>query len=613
MAASDSFGRRVPNQLIGAVVVICLTPGILHLLGVDFATAIDSLDAGRAGAMSSQQFEDAVFGRLAGAFTHTILEWTAFCTAFFTVVLAFIHFSIKRDVATPVIGMALFFAGSMDAFHTLAADRLIEAVADNRNLVPFTWAICRLFNALIMMLGLGLFLLLPSVRRRGGLTFIVALSVLFGVVAYTIIHYAATSSHLPQTMYPAALVTRPYDVGPLLLFLLAGFVIYPRVYRRAPSLFSHALIISVIPEVVTQLHMAFGSTALFDAHFNIAHFLKIIAYLVPFLGLSMDYIQTYREEQLSVTRLREIEAVLRSREDELKHLNEGLEEIVTVRTQEARQALDDLRQAEAQLVQSGKLASIGQLAAGVAHEINNPVGFVQSNLSTLRDYAGDISKLVAAYASLDHRLEAGDAGPIQSAREQIGRLKQEMDLDYVIKDLDSLIEESLEGVARVGKIVQNLRDFSHVDNEERQLASLHDGLDATLNIAWNELKYKTTIEKDYGDIPLVLCWPMELNQVFMNILINAGQAIDERGVISIRTYREEDWICVAISDTGKGMTPEVKDRIFEPFFTTKDVGEGTGLGLHVSYSIVKKHGGDILVDSQVGIGTTFTIKIPAGG
>ena len=359
--------------------------------------------------------------------------------------------------------------------------------------------------------------------------------------------------------------------------------------------------------------MAFGSTALFDAHFNIAHFLKIIAYLVPFLGLSMDYIQTYREEQLSVTRLREIEAVLRSREDELKHLNEGLEEIVTVRTQEARQALDDLRQAEAQLVQSGKLASIGQLAAGVAHEINNPVGFVQSNLSTLRDYAGDISKLVAAYASLDHRLEAGDAGPIQSAREQIGRLKQEMDLDYVIKDLDSLIEESLEGVARVGKSVQNLRDFSHVDNEERQLASLHDGLDATLNIAWNELKYKTTIEKDYGDIPLVLCWPMELNQVFMNILINAGQAIDERGVISIRTYREEDWICVVISDTGKGMTPEVKDRIFEPFFTTKDVGEGTGLGLHVSYSIVKKHGGDILVDSQVGIGTTFTIKIPAGG
>ena len=352
----------------------------------------------------------------------------------------------------------------------------------------------------------------------------------------------------------------------------------------------------------------------------------------------MDYIRTYRAEQRTVALLEEVEAdvtrrseqlqrvnadlgrkdaerqrvedALRNREQELKQLNEDLEKIVDERTSETRTAYEELKQAESQLVQSGKLASIGQLAAGVAHEINNPVGFIQSNLVTLREYAEDLSKLIASYGSLENHLANGDAAAAESAREELSQLKEKMDLDYVLGDLGSLIAESLDGVERVGKIVQNLRDFSQVDKGERELADLNKGLESTLNIVWNELKYKATVQKNYGDIPKIMCSPMELNQVFMNILVNAAQAIEDRGTVTISSYCEDDHVCVAISDTGKGMSAEVQERIFEPFYTTKDVGKGTGLGLHVSYNIVKKHDGELLVESQEGVGTTFTIRLP---
>ena len=186
-----------------------------------------------------------------------------------------------------------------------------------------------------------------------------------------------------------------------------------------------------------------------------------------------------------------------------------------------------------------------------------------------------------------------------------------VDLEFLLEDVDNLLNESRDGAERVRKIVQDLKEFSHVDKEEKMAANLNEGVESTLNIVWNELKYKTTVEKEYGDIPDVSCYPMELNQVFMNILVNAGQAIDEEGTIRIQTFHEDGDVCVAISDTGKGMSKEVQERIFEPFFTTKDVGKGTGLGLNMAYNIVvNKHGGDILVDSQEGVGTTFTVKIP---
>lgn len=303
--------NRIPVQLVWAVVVICVLPSLLNLLGVDFGSPSETFDVSLSNTTKDKVI-DVMHHTLSGSFTHTILEWSAFCTAIFTVILSLIHFYLKADVVTPIIGIALFSSGCMDAFHTLAADRLIQGVADNQNLIPFTWAICRLFNALIMLGGAGFFLIAQPRRWKSGITLVVLSSLVFGVIAFWIVSICAHSATLPKTIFPNSMVTRPWDVAPLLLFIFAGFVVFPRFYKKYPSLFSHALIISVIPEVATQLHMAFGSKVLFDNHFNIAHFLKIIAYLVPFLGLILDYIRTYREEADTAKELKQAMGVFSS-------------------------------------------------------------------------------------------------------------------------------------------------------------------------------------------------------------------------------------------------------------------------------------------------------------
>ncbi len=262
-----------------------------------------------------------------------------------------------------------------------------------------------------------------------------------------------------------------------------------------------------------------------------------------------------------------------------------------------------LEEAQNQLLQSEKMASIGQLAAGVAHEINNPVGFVSSNLGTLQRYITDLLRLLAAY-------EEREESMVESVLADIGRLKKEIDAAYLRDDVVVLLAESLDGLQRVKRIVQDLKNFSHVDRSERELANLEAGLDSTLNVVWNEIKYKAKVVKEYGKIPPIECLPSQLNQVFMNLLVNAAHAIDEQGVISIRTGHDETQVWVEVEDSGKGIAPEHLGRIFEPFFTTKPIGKGTGLGLSLSYSIIKKHGGDIMVDSQVGLGSRFRVVLP---
>lgn len=273
--------------------------------------------------------------------------------------------------------------------------------------------------------------------------------------------------------------------------------------------------------------------------------------------------------------------------------------------------LSNYKMLESQLLQSEKMASVGQLAAGVAHEINNPMGFIFSNLGTLGEYIQDITDLIEAYKGLEGEVENGEIEKAQAQLVELKAKKEELDLDYLLDDIDELITESRDGADRVRKIVLNLKEFSHVGHEEKMPANINEGLESTINIVWNELKYKVTMEKDYGEIPEVPCYLHEINQVFLNLLVNAGHAIAEHGEIKIRTYEEGNHVCIDIADSGKGMPPEVQQRIFEPFFTTKKVGEGTGLGLSMGYQIVvDKHGGELLVASEEGVGTTFTMKLP---
>jgi len=274
---------------------------------------------------------------------------------------------------------------------------------------------------------------------------------------------------------------------------------------------------------------------------------------------------------------------------------------------EMKQTNARLAEAQSQLLQSEKLASIGQLAAGVAHEINNPVGFVASNLGSLRRYMESMLELINLYESADARHLPAEL------RAQIEELRNKADLSFIHEDLPELLKESEDGLQRVKKIVQDLRDFSRVDQADWQDADLNQGLDSTLNVVMNEVKYKATVKKDYGPLPVVRCLAAQLNQVFMNLIVNASHAIEKRGEIVLRTRQVDRWICVEVSDNGSGMSPEVQRRIFDPFYTTKPVGKGTGLGLSLSFSIVQKHGGRIEVASTVGVGTTFRVWIPLDG
>lgn len=266
---------------------------------------------------------------------------------------------------------------------------------------------------------------------------------------------------------------------------------------------------------------------------------------------------------------------------------------------------EKLAMAQSQLLQSEKMAAIGQLAAGVAHEINNPIGFISSNLQTMQDYGERLLKLVAFYEKLVVKMGTETSKALQQD------MQQRLQFDFVRQDLPDLLTESVEGIDRVSAIVKSLKSFSHVDNAQWQYADLVEGLENTLKIAANQLKYKVEIHRDYSaDLPQVYCQPMQINQVFLNLMVNASQAMPQGGHLYLKAWQQDDNLCVEIRDTGTGIQPEHLSRLFEPFFTTKPVGSGTGLGLSLSYSIVKKHQGDILVQSSLGEGSRFTLVLP---
>ena len=268
------------------------------------------------------------------------------------------------------------------------------------------------------------------------------------------------------------------------------------------------------------------------------------------------------------------------------------------------EALAALKRSQAKVLHQEKMASIGQLAAGVAHEINNPIGFINSNLSTLGKYLSRLSGFLAVQS------ECIAAGAPPEQAESVRRQQASLKIDYIVKDLEDLVRESLEGAERVRSIVADLKSFSRVDESEFKQADLNECLRSTINIVWNEIKYKATLKKELGEIPRTRCYPQQMNQVFMNLLVNAGHAIEQQGVITVRSWEEDGYVCVSVADTGEGIPEANLSRIFEPFFTTKEVGKGTGLGLSITYDIVKKHNGEITVRSEPGKGTVFTVRIP---
>jgi two-component system, NtrC family, sensor kinase len=287
------------------------------------------------------------------------------------------------------------------------------------------------------------------------------------------------------------------------------------------------------------------------------------------------------------------------------------EEELRSRFYELQDTNNKLAEAQNQLLQSDKMASIGQLAAGVAHEINNPVGFVSSNLNTLRQYIDELMGLLDAFAAATDAAANTEASA--AAQAALAKARKAVELDYLKEDLPQLLDESADGLTRVKKIVQDLKDFSRVDQADWQEADLNAGIESTLNVVRHEVKYKAEVVLALTPLPAVLCLAAQLNQVFMNLIVNASHAIVERGTITLSSGTQDSWVWLQVEDTGCGMRDEVRRRIFEPFYTTKDVGKGTGLGLSLSFSIVQKHGGAIQVNSTPGVGSKFRVWVPIAG
>lgn len=553
---------RAHVAVIAAVVGVCALPSLLSLFGVDFASpqpdlAIKTSDGLRPGAGGNE----AMFGALSGSFTHTILEWTAASLALFTVILAFVHFRVKRDAVTPIIGVALFWAGCTDAFHTLAADRLISATADNHQLIPFTWAISRTFNAIIPLTALAMVFFVrrfdkEAVARRS-FAIVLMVSLLLGVAAYAVIQYCATSAQLPRTMFPDAVLTRPWDVFPLGVYLVSGLVIYPLFSRGTNSLFAFALWLSVIPDTATQLHMAFGSTALFDNHFNIAHFLKIIAYLIPCLGLVLDYVRGYEEEQQAKRHLQIAQRKLQEQTRRLEASNRELQNFATIAAHDLQEPLRKIQAFSNRIQQK----------------------YAEHLPPTGRDYFDRVTGAAA-------RMSVLIADLLSFARIQTrAKPYQPIDLNVVVQevvcDLEALIEES-------GGIV-NVAELPTVEADPSQMRQLFQ------NLLGNALKFRRT-----GIQPVI--------EVLATQLDAACPKADSEASEEQAPARCE----IHVSDNGIGFSGEHLKKIFALFqrLHSRAQYEGTGIGLAVCRKIAERHSGEITAHSSPGDGATFVVTLP---
>ncbi|MEC4854162.1 MAG: ATP-binding protein, partial [Jaaginema sp. PMC 1079.18] len=404
----------------------------------------------------------------------------------------------------------------------------------------------------------------------------------------------------PTTMFPGAWITRPWDVAPLLIYILAGFFIFPSFYLKYPSLFSHALIISTISNAITQLHMAFGSSALFDNHFNIAHFLKIIAYVVPLAGLIFDYARTNQKVQL---KNRQLNQTINEQEKTEQALRQS-EVLLKDKNQELAETLQELQHTQSQLIHTEKMSSLGDLVGGIAHEINNPANFIYGNLMHADSYTNDLLNLIQLY-------QTEYPQPTAAITEEI----EAVDLEFIRGDLPKMLASMKSGADRIRAIVLSLRNFARLDEAELKEVNLHDGIDGALMILNHRLIKGITVIKNYGDLPLIECYPSQLNQAWLNIIENAIDAFSENNSSSPQlTITSEminnNLVRIAIADNGKGIPENIQSKIFNPFFTTKPVGKGTGLGLSVCYQVINQHGGLIAIDSQPQKGTTVTVTLP---
>ncbi len=547
--------NSIPANVVWGLLLVCVLPYILHGVGVDFANPVWVPPV-------NTQVSGPSFYALSGAFTHSLLEWSAFCAALFTVVLAFSHYNMNHDVTTPIIAVALFCAGCMDAFHTVVVSHLLETSKDPSNLISITWALIRVFNVFIMMLGIWLILYKPARLKNLSAWRLLLMSlviILLGVaLIYAPVYFYGGNDSLPQMLFPERTISRPLELIPLALFLLMGLFFYPRLCNAHPSLFASALLLSAIPEVMVQLHMVL-SIQLFDNHFNIAHFLKIVAYVVPVIGLNLEYARTYRRER------------------------ENYKQLLLVTDQIISQQLE-MDKANQQLAASN--SDLEKFAYIASHDLQEPLRKVQA--------FGDRLYKVSANV-LDDR-----------------------GLDY--------LQRMQRASSRMSLLIRDLLSFSQVQSQvfQKELVDLSEVLAASVGDLQIAIEESGSIIK-VEPLPKVLGDKSQLEMLFRNLLSNAikFRHPQRQAKISI-TYAglqirvknslgaKGQFHKVQVTDNGIGLEEQYSKRIFKIFqrLHSKEKYKGNGIGLALCERIVVRHNGSISVQGELGKGCVFTLLFP---
>jgi signal transduction histidine kinase len=342
-----------------------------------------------------------------------------------------------------------------------------------------------------------------------------------------------------------------------------------------------------------------------------------IAFITALILLLLAWLIIMRIARHTQEALMDSNRQLRERTQQLTEMTGTLDQKVHERTRSLAVALtnlqkthQDLKDVQTQLLQSEKFSAIGHLAGGIAHEINNPIGFINSNLQTLEQYLVHYTQLLGILNELEKSLKDKDKEKAAQVVHSWERMRTETNFAFIDGDIANLIRESREGAEKIRKIVLDLRAFASPDHGTIDSVNVEALIESVVNIAWNEIKYKAELKKEYSEVPFIECNPQKISQVLVNLLVNAAQAIEGHGEIRIKTYTKEEFVYIDVTDTGCGIRPEHVTQIFDPFFTTKPVGQGVGLGLSLSYDIIRKHGGKITFTSKVGQGTTFTVMLP---
>ena len=430
-------------------------------------------------------------------------------------------------------------------------------------------------------------------------------AILFSILVVAVSGTAAALAFfapLPDFIYPMQIVSRPIDFLSTITFFVA-FLLMAKRFQCYRDIFSGTLLAYILLNVFGHLCLSF-SKQLFDSSFEVASWANILSYCFPVLGITLETLNKNKIIQQEII-------VRKDAEKKVRELNNRLGILVKERTKELEQSLKTLKKTQQQLIQSEKLNSLGLLSAGIAHEINNPISFIMSNIKTIDEYTQVLKNIINKYITLEaEALSLQQKEKIKLLFQEIQEIKSEEDLNYILDDIENLITETYKGTLRIKDIVSSLRVFAHVDTVTKQKANINNELENTLKIAHNELKYKCTIHKKFENIPSITCYPGELGQVFLNLILNASQAIKKKGDITLETKFKKHKLIIKITDSGVGIPRKNINKIFDPFFTTKETGKGTGLGLYVSHGIIEKHNGTIKVVSRPAKGTTFTITLP---